>query len=69
MKQAPLTPKRWRRVEYQRIADLGIFEQDPVQLIGGQLIVAEPKGSEHAAAGPGSSRRAPAVSEACAASW
>jgi Uma2 family endonuclease len=50
MKQAPLTPKRWRRVEYQRLADLGTFEHDPVELIGGQLIVAEPKGSEHAAA-------------------
>jgi Uma2 family endonuclease len=50
MKQPPLTPKRWRRVEYQRLVDLGTFEQDPVELIGGQLIVAEPKGSEHAAA-------------------
>ena len=50
MKQAPLTPKRWRRVEYQRLADLGAFEHDPVELIGGQLIVSEPKGSDHAAA-------------------
>jgi Uma2 family endonuclease len=50
MKQAPHTPKRWRRVEYQRLVDLGTFEQDRVELIGGQLIVAEPKGSEHAAA-------------------
>jgi Uma2 family endonuclease len=50
MKQAPLTPKRWRRVEYQRLADLGTFEHDPVELIGGQLIVAEPKGSDHAVA-------------------
>jgi len=50
MKQAPLTPKRWRRVEYQWLADLGTFEHDPVELIGGQLIVAEPKGSDHAAA-------------------
>jgi len=38
-------------VEYERLVDLGAFEQgDPVELIGGQLIVAEPKGSEHAAA-------------------
>src|SRR3989442_3661614 len=50
MKQAPLTLRRWRRVEYDRLADLGAFEDgDPVELIGGQLIVAEPKGSEHAA--------------------
>jgi Uma2 family endonuclease len=50
MKQAPLTLKRWRRVEYERLAELGAFERDPVELIGGQLIIAEPKGSEHATA-------------------
>src|SRR2546427_9671388 len=49
MKQAPLTLRRWGRVEYERLADLGAFDDgDPVELIGGQLIVAEPKGSEHA---------------------
>jgi predicted 2-oxoglutarate/Fe(II)-dependent dioxygenase YbiX len=46
MKQAPLTLRRWGRIEYERLADLGAFENDPVELIGGQLIVAEPKGSE-----------------------
>ena len=50
MKQAPLTLKRWRRVEYERLVDLGAFEGDPVELLGGQLIVAEPKGSPHATA-------------------
>ena len=51
MKQSPLTLRRWRRVEYERLVDLGAFEDgDPVELIGGQLIVAEPKGSEHATA-------------------
>jgi Uma2 family endonuclease len=51
MKQAPLTLRRWRRVEYERLVDLGAFEDgEPVELIGGQLIVAEPKGSEHATA-------------------
>jgi Uma2 family endonuclease len=48
MKQSPLTPRRWGRVEYERLVDLGAFEHDSVELIGGQLIVAEPKGSEHA---------------------
>jgi len=49
MKQAPLTLRRWRRVEYERLVDLGAFEDgEPVELIGGQLIVAEPKSSEHA---------------------
>jgi Uma2 family endonuclease len=51
MKQAPLTVRRWKRVEYERLADLGAFDSgDPVELIGGQLIVAEPKGSDHATA-------------------
>ena len=37
-------------MEYERLVDLGAFEHDPIELIGGQLIVAEPKGSEHATA-------------------
>jgi len=51
MKQPPLTVRRWKRVEYERLVDLGAFDEgDAVELIGGQLIVAEPKGSEHATA-------------------
>ena len=50
MQQSPLTPRRWSRVEYQRLVDLGAFDNDPIELIGGQLIVAEPKGSDHATA-------------------
>ena len=50
MNQAPFTSKRWRRVEYQRLVDVGAFDREPLELIGGQLVVAEPKGSEHAAA-------------------
>ena len=50
MKQLPLTLRRWGRVEYERLVDLGAFERDPVELIAGQLIVAEPKGSPHATA-------------------
>jgi Uma2 family endonuclease len=50
MTQAPLTPRRWRRVEYERLVDLGVFENDPIELIGGQLVVAEPHGTYHAAA-------------------
>ena len=46
--QAPLTLRRWRRVEYERLVDLGVFEGDPVELVGGQLIVAEPHGTYHA---------------------
>lgn len=50
MAQAPLTLRRWKRLEYDRLVDLGVFERDPVELIGGQLVVAEPHGSYHASA-------------------
>ncbi len=50
MKQAPLTLRRWKRVEYERLVDLGLFQGDPVELLGGYLVVAEPQGSYHAAA-------------------
>jgi Uma2 family endonuclease len=50
MKQAPFTSKHWRRVEYERLVDLGVFEGEPLELIGGQLIVAEPKVPAHATA-------------------
>jgi Uma2 family endonuclease len=49
MKQTPFTSKRWRRVEYERLVDVGAFEGEPLELIGGQLIVAEPQHSPHAA--------------------
>lgn len=50
MKQAPLTLRRWKRVEYERLVDLGVFQGDPVELLGGHLVVAEPQGSYHATA-------------------
>jgi Uma2 family endonuclease len=48
MKQEPLTLRRWERVEYERLVDLGAFEGDAVELVGGHLIVAEPHGTYHA---------------------
>lgn len=50
MGQPPLTLRRWKRAEYERLVDLGVFEGDPVELIGGHLIVAEPQNSPHATA-------------------
>jgi Uma2 family endonuclease len=50
MADVPLTLRRWRRVEYERLIDLGAFEGDPVELIGGQLVVAESKGAYHTSA-------------------
>ena len=43
--------RRWTRREYDRLIELGFLHEDePVQLVGGQLMVAEPQGSEHAVA-------------------
>lgn len=48
MKQQPLTAWHWKRSEYERLVDLGLFHDKPVELIGGQLLAAEPQGSYHA---------------------
>jgi Uma2 family endonuclease len=50
MTQTPLTVRRWRRSDYERLVDLGVFRDEPIELIGGQLIVAEPQGAHHASA-------------------
>ena len=40
--------RHWTRKEYDRLVALGILHEDePIELIGGQMIVAEPKGSPH----------------------
>lgn len=48
MSQVPLTHRRWSRAEYDRLVDQGVFEGEPLELIGGELIVAEPQGAYHA---------------------
>src|SRR5215472_15905515 len=50
MLQAPHGPKHWTRREYDRLVELGAFEGQPIELIGGQLLVAEPQYSYHASA-------------------
>ena len=50
MTQTPHTLRRWTRAEYDRLVDLGVFEGEPLELLGGQLIVAEPKGTYHSSA-------------------
>lgn len=42
--------RRWTRPEYDRLVDLGVFQGEPIELIGGQLAVAEPQSAYHAAA-------------------
>jgi len=48
--QASHTLWRWPRAEYDRLVSLGVFEDAPIELIGGQLLVAEPQGAYHASA-------------------
>jgi Uma2 family endonuclease len=50
MAQTPLTLRRWTRKEYDQLVEFGVFEGEPLELIGGQLIVAEPKGAYHSSA-------------------
>lgn len=48
MSDPSLVIHRWTRVEYERLVGLGAFERDPIELIGGQLVVAEPQSAYHA---------------------
>ena len=41
--------RRWRRVEYDRLVDLGMFVGERLELLDGLLVVREPQGSTHAA--------------------
>jgi len=41
--------RRWTRLEYERLIELGIFRVDErLELLDGQLVVREPQGSRHA---------------------
>ena len=40
--------RRFTRAEYERLIDLGVFQPgEPVELIGGELMVAEPQSAPH----------------------
>ena len=44
----PVRTRRWTRAEYDRLIDVGILQRgDPVELLGGEMMVAEPQGSRH----------------------
>jgi Uma2 family endonuclease len=45
----PVKTRRWRRVEYDRLVDLGMFEGERLELLDGLLVVREPQKSPHAA--------------------
>jgi len=51
MRTYPIRNRRWTRREYDQLIEVGFFQEDePIELLGGQLIVAEPKGAPHATA-------------------
>ena len=50
MAHPPLTLRRWKRSEYDRLVVLGVFDDDPIELVSGQLVVAEPQSAYHASA-------------------
>ena len=48
MPRQTLQMKRWKRVEYERLVDKGVFEPgDRIELIDGLLLVSEPQSSPH----------------------
>ena len=50
--EAPETAmRRWTRVEYDRLIELGVFQPgERLELLDGWLVVREPQGTEHSAA-------------------
>lgn len=45
---APGELKRFRRSEYDRLVDLGIFDEQRIELLHGLLVAKEPQGGDHA---------------------
>lgn len=42
--------KRFRRAEYDRLVDLGLFEEERIELLHGLLVAKEPQGPDHSSA-------------------
>lgn len=47
MSSVPLETRRWKRVEYEKLVDCGVFQGEHLELLGGLLIVGEPQSSAH----------------------
>lgn len=46
--QYPIRTKQWTRAEYDRLIEIGVFRSgDPIELLGGDLVVAEPQSGPH----------------------
>jgi Uma2 family endonuclease len=42
------TTRRWTREEYDRLIELGVLHEDePLELVGGEMVLREPQGSYH----------------------
>jgi Uma2 family endonuclease len=51
MRKAAIRTRRWIRREYGRLIDVGVLhEDDPIELLEGRLVVAEPQHTPHATA-------------------
>jgi Uma2 family endonuclease len=51
MAMSPARTRRWTRVEYDRLIDVGFFRPgEHLELLGGDLVVSEPQGTLHATA-------------------
>ena len=49
MATSEIRPRRWTRAEDERLIEVGFFQPgEPIELIGGQLMVSEPQGRRHA---------------------
>jgi Uma2 family endonuclease len=50
MHTAEVQTRRWTRLEYERLVEAAIFQPtERLELLGGELIIAEPQGTRHAA--------------------
>jgi Uma2 family endonuclease len=46
--ESPIRTKQWTRAEYDRLIEVGVFQPgDAVELLGGELVVAEPQSEAH----------------------
>ncbi len=51
MATPPISTKRWTRLEYERLVELGAFQPgERLELVGGDLLVREPQHGPHATA-------------------
>jgi Uma2 family endonuclease len=51
MIQAAPRTRRWTRAEYDRLIALGVLDEDePIELLGGEMVVKEPQAGPHATA-------------------